>query len=178
MEEGRIDRHDERVLVFRGVAAIFAENFQRDVGTIRPLIDREDPGPGFAPDLLGERGQDRRLPAAVPVNQNDVFEFIFREPDQDRPDISAINIRRDGEAPWISVHHAVNPYGITGAIIAFTRGAISFATATGARISAPFAVTPWGSIVPSGSKTVLILPGTHPVHGAHGYFLLFGSTLR
>src|SRR4051812_906278 len=50
---------------------------------------------------------------------------------------------------------------MTGAIIAFTRGAISFAMATGARMSAPFAVTPCGSIVPIGRSTVLILPGTH-----------------
>src|SRR3954467_7339012 len=50
---------------------------------------------------------------------------------------------------------------MTGAIIAFTRGAMSFAIATGARMSAPFAVTPWGSIVPRGRRTVLILPGTH-----------------
>src|SRR3954469_17010137 len=50
---------------------------------------------------------------------------------------------------------------MTGAIIAFTRGAISLAIATGARMSAPFAVTPCASIVPSGSSTVLILPGIH-----------------
>src|SRR5213595_1970462 len=50
---------------------------------------------------------------------------------------------------------------MTGAIMAFNRGAISLATATGAIISAPFAVTPWGSIVPSGNRTVLIFPGTH-----------------
>src|SRR6267143_1981095 len=50
---------------------------------------------------------------------------------------------------------------MTGAIMAFNRGAISLAMATGARMSAPFAVTPWGSIVPSGRRTVLIFPGTH-----------------
>jgi hypothetical protein len=54
----------------------------------------------------------------------------------------------------------VNPYGITGAIMALTRAAIARAIATGAKMSAPFAVTPWGSIVPSGSKTVLIFAGT------------------
>jgi len=55
----------------------------------------------------------------------------------------------------------VNPYGTTGAIHPLTRDAIARAIATGARISAPLAVTPCGSIVPSGSKTVLIFAGTH-----------------
>src|ERR1700736_6129467 len=55
----------------------------------------------------------------------------------------------------------VNPYGTTGAIIAVTRDAIARAIATGARISAPLAVTPCGSIVPSGNKTVSIFAGTH-----------------
>src|SRR4026208_600750 len=50
---------------------------------------------------------------------------------------------------------------MAGAIIAFKRGAISLAMATGARISAPFAVTPWGSNVPRGNRTVCIFPGTH-----------------
>src|SRR5437667_12329187 len=50
---------------------------------------------------------------------------------------------------------------MTGAIMAFNLGAISLAMATGAIISAPFAVTPCGSMVPSGKRTVLIFPGTH-----------------
>src|SRR5262245_19892424 len=53
------------------------------------------------------------------------------------------------------------PYGITGATNAFTRGAISRAIATGARMSAPFAVTPCGSSVPRGRSTVWTRPGTH-----------------
>src|SRR3954462_4555178 len=49
---------------------------------------------------------------------------------------------------------------MTGAIIAFTRGAISLAIATGIIISVPFAVTPCGSNVPNGNNTVSILDGT------------------
>src|SRR5436190_2902761 len=45
--------------------------------------------------------------------------------------------------------------------MAFSFGAISLAMATGAMMSAPFAVTPWGSIVPTGRRTVLIFPGTN-----------------
>src|SRR5688500_2127289 len=43
---------------------------------------------------------------------------------------------------------------------AFRRGAMAFAMATGARMSAPFAVTPCGSSVPSGNSTVCTFDGT------------------
>src|SRR5687767_9583657 len=55
----------------------------------------------------------------------------------------------------------VKPYGTTGATNALRRGAISRAMATGARMSAPFAVTPCGSNVPSGRSTVVTFAGTY-----------------
>src|SRR5439155_19531480 len=55
----------------------------------------------------------------------------------------------------------VNPYEITGATMALTRGAISRAIATGTRMSVPLGATPCGSSVPSGSRTVWIFAGTH-----------------
>src|SRR5256714_12167766 len=54
----------------------------------------------------------------------------------------------------------VMPYGRTGAINALTRGAIWRAIATGAVMSAPLLMTPCGSKVPVGSKTVVIFDGT------------------
>src|SRR5262245_58257679 len=54
----------------------------------------------------------------------------------------------------------VIPYGSVGAIIAFIVGAIFRAIASGAMLSAPFAVTPCGSSVPVGNMTVFTLTGT------------------
>src|SRR5678816_4803750 len=54
----------------------------------------------------------------------------------------------------------VIPYGTIGATIAFTPGAICFAIATGAVMSAPLLITPCGSSVPVGRITVLTFDGT------------------
>src|SRR5262245_11604143 len=56
------------------------------------------------------------------------------------------------------------PYGMIGAIMAFTSRAIFRAKATGAVMSAPLLITPCGSRVPVGSITVLIFDGTYSLN--------------
>src|ERR1043166_4342632 len=52
------------------------------------------------------------------------------------------------------------PYDKVGAIIAFVRRAMVFAIANGAVLSAPLLMTPCGSRVPVGRRTVVIFDGT------------------
>src|SRR4051794_38305910 len=50
---------------------------------------------------------------------------------------------------------------MTGATIAFSRGAMARASSRGAIISVPLGPQPCASTVPNGSKTVAIFSGTH-----------------
>src|SRR5713101_7580794 len=67
LNESGIDRQDVCGLVFRSVAAIFAEYFQRHVAAIRPPVHDENSRVRLAPDLLRKRAQNCRLPTAVAV---------------------------------------------------------------------------------------------------------------
>jgi creatinine amidohydrolase len=83
VNERRIDRHDERVLVFGSVAAVFSENFQRHISAIRPPVHGENPGPG--------------LPAAVPVDQDMVTANPSPGTWSAYPNPSSITLYKDGQ---------------------------------------------------------------------------------
>src|SRR6266849_5160805 len=67
LNKSGIDRHDVCGLIFRSVAAIFAEYFQRHVAAIRPPVYDQNSRARVASDSLGEPAQNRGLPAAMAV---------------------------------------------------------------------------------------------------------------
>ena len=103
------------------------------------------------------------------VEDDDVFKSTFDEPEEHVADIPPIGGLGDREGAGIGVHRAGDPiWDHRGDHrIRFSR-AMAPAMATGAVISAPLLMTPWGSIVPVGRRTVSTFEGTdrlevHPV---------------
>src|SRR4029453_14968903 len=95
------------------------------------------------------------------IEQDNVFEFVLRQTGENGAPITTKGCLRNREAARICIHDSSESIRIAGAINALTRGAISRAMATGARMSVPLGATPCGSSVPSGSKTVRIFAGTN-----------------
>ena len=47
----------------------------------------------------------------MPVNKNDVFEFVFRQANQDSTNVGSISFLWHGEASWVRIHHTGKSIG-------------------------------------------------------------------
>ena len=103
MDELWIDGLNECILIPTGVAAIFTEHFQRDIGAIRPPIGDKRTDMVRASSLFGEIVKNGGLRAAVAVDDDDVAEALAREAVENVAHIRAVRAFADREGSGVGI---------------------------------------------------------------------------
>ena len=93
------------------MAAIFAKNLEREVRAIAPPVDDERADTVPPADGFGQVIEDRRLRAAVAVDDDDVLEAVADEAGDNVTQVGAIGGLGDGEGAGVTIETAGDSVG-------------------------------------------------------------------